>query len=183
MNSNLLAGICGLYILGSMIIWHSGSYPSFAQGYGYGYGYGYGVEDFQRVQHSALVALYHNTNGDDWTRKDNWLGEAGTECSWYGVQCDESKSVWWISLDENSLSGSIPTELGNLSNLTYLSLDRNSLSGRIPTELGNLSNLTDLYLSLNSLSDSIPTELGNLSNLTRLRLRGNSLSGSIPTEL
>ena len=37
------------------------------------------------------------------------------------------------------MTGEIPTELGNLSNLTTLSLNENQLTGEIPTELGNLS--------------------------------------------
>ena len=88
-----------------------------------------------------------------------------------------------LYLIRNSLSGSIPTEIGNLSNLKVLNLYVNSLSGSIPTEIGNLSNLEELGLSNNSLSGSIPTEIGNLSNLEDLWLRGNSLSGAIPTEI
>ena len=83
----------------------------------------------------------------------------------------------------NQLSGSIPPELGNLTNLQYLDLYCNQLSGSIPPELGNLANLQDLYLYSNQLSGSIPPELGNLANLQYLDLYVNQLSGSIPPEL
>ena len=50
------------------------------------------------------------------------------------------------------------------------------MSGEIPAELANLSNLEDLDLSFNQLSGEIPAELGNLPNLS---LDGNQLSGRI----
>ncbi|KAK3279126.1 hypothetical protein CYMTET_12974 [Cymbomonas tetramitiformis] len=48
------------------------------------------------------------------------------------------------SLFQNSLDGSIPTELGALTALKNLSLYENSLDGSIPTELGALAALTIL---------------------------------------
>ena len=39
------------------------------------------------------------------------------------------------------MSGSIPSELGDLANLEYLLLDGNQLSESIPSDLGNLANL------------------------------------------
>ena len=79
-------------------------------------------------------------------------------------------------LYNNQLSGAIPPELGNLSNLVELHLQRNELSGSIPAELGNLSNLKWLDLSDNNLlSGSIPAELGNLSNLEWLDLSGTKI--------
>ena len=83
----------------------------------------------------------------------------------------------------NGLTGSIPSELGNLSNLTSLTLISNDLTGSIPSELGNLSNLTTLWIGYNELSGSIPSELGNLTNLRWLGLDHNDLTGSIPSEL
>ena len=47
------------------------------------------------------------------------------------------------------MTGDIPTELGNLSNLETLVLNENQLTGEIPTELGSLSNLQGLYLNEN----------------------------------
>ena len=88
-----------------------------------------------------------------------------------------------LYLYDNQLTGSIPPELGNLSNLERLYLYDNQLTGSIPPELGNLSNLERLYLHDNQLTGSIPPELGNLSNLQRLYLSDNQLTGSIPPEL
>ena len=81
------------------------------------------------------------------------------------------------------MSGSIPSELGNLANLTTLALSYNQLTGSIPSELGNLANLTTLYLSSNQLSGAIPPELGNLANLTYLYLADNQLTGCVPATL
>ena len=58
-----------------------------------------------------------------------------------------------------------------------------SLTGTIPAELGILSALTHLDLSSNSLTGEIPRELGGLSNLEELRLSGNSFTGCIPSAL
>jgi hypothetical protein len=61
----------------------------------------------------------------------------------------------------------------------------NFLNGTIPTEIGELSNLVELYLGRNRFTGSIPTELGLLSNLEDVNVgAGNDqLTGSVPTEL
>ena len=88
-----------------------------------------------------------------------------------------------LDLSDNQLSGEIPAELGNLSNLEDLDLSDNQLGGEIPAELGNLPNLRLLFLQGNQLSGEIPIELGNLPNLWSLHLADNQLSGEIPIEL
>eukprot|EP00984_Skeletonema_dohrnii_P031029 scaffold23040_cov73-Skeletonema_dohrnii-CCMP3373.AAC.1 len=80
---------------------------------------------------------------------------------------------------ENQLSGSIPTELGELDSLEYLGLFRNQLTGGIPTELGELGSLEYLGLFRNQLTGGIPTELGELGSLEYLYLYGNDLTGGI----
>ena len=88
-----------------------------------------------------------------------------------------------LSLRQNGLSGSIPGDLGDLTNLTVLSLSLNDLSGPIPDELGDLANLTELLLHENMLEGTIPPKLGDLTNLTILRLANNELTSSIPATL
>ena len=88
-----------------------------------------------------------------------------------------------LELDGNALSGGIPPELGNLSNLVTLSIQNGRLAGGIPPEIGGLSNLEVLELDGNQLTGGIPPELGNLSNLKSLTLEGNRLSGCVPAAL
>ena len=134
------------------------------------------------AEREALVALYNATDGANWSDNSNWLSVDAVS-TWHGVTTDADGRVTSVSLGNNSLSGTIPTELGNLTNLNDLRLHQNSLSGSIPAELGDLVNLTILYLPQNSLSGSIPPELGDLVNLQTLSLYNNSLSGTIPDEL
>ena len=141
---------------------------------------------------NVLITLYNSTNGGGWTNKSGWL-VSGTPCTWYGVTCTDGH-VTSLDLYSNKLGGSIPPELGSLTNLTYLQLNRNQLSGSIPPELGNLTQLQSLILDSNvqfdenwnkvgGLSGIIPPELGSLTKLTHLDLGDNQLGGSIPSQL
>ncbi|MCP4710918.1 MAG: hypothetical protein GY869_20030, partial [Planctomycetes bacterium] len=141
-------------------------------------------------ERAALIALYNSTNGDNWRNNSGWKGynpesdgfsQIGSEGSWVGVTA--SDYVTELNFFCNQLSGNIPPELGNLSNLSSLRLMDEQLIGSIPPELGNLSKLEILDFSKNGLSGSIPPELGNLTNLHNLDLSGNQLSGGIPPEL
>ena len=141
---------------------------------------------------AALVALYHATGGDNWTRNDKWLSDAPIS-EWYGVHgrrayvqgrlYEAPSPIIELVLDDNNLRGRIPPELGQLVGLERLYLSRNQLSGAIPSELGHLLNLRFLELHHNRLSGSIPPELGQLDNLIALWLGHNQLSGAIPPEL
>ncbi len=131
---------------------------------------------------AALVALYNATDGANWSDSENWLSDMPVG-EWRGVTADEDGRVTELSLGDIGLSGTIPPELGSLTNLTDLWLDNNQLSGAIPPELGNLSSLIRLSLYSNELSGPIPPELGNLSSLEQLFLNDNELSGKLPQEM
>ena len=133
-------------------------------------------------ERDVLAAVYRATGGPHWALNTNWLSDEPIR-TWHGVTADESGSVIELNLNRNFLYGSIPAELGSLTNLKTLRMAGNSLVGSIPVELGNLTALTNLDLQDNILSGSIPAELGKLSNLAWLELSENQLSGSIPLEL
>jgi hypothetical protein len=93
------------------------------------------------------------------------------------------EDTYTLDLSNSGLTGSIPSEIGNLANLTHLDLSGNGLTGSISSEIGNLTNLTTLWLNDNQLTGSIPPEIGNLANLTYLWLSYNDLTGIIPNEI
>ena len=131
---------------------------------------------------AALVALYNATDGGNWTNYSGWLTTSPLG-EWYGVTTDAWGRVCALNLQGNGLSGQIPEELGNLTNLTNLYLSENQLSGEIPAELGNMANLGWLYIGENRLTGEIPPELGNIAGLVILSLDRNLLSGDIPAGL
>lgn len=129
-----------------------------------------------------LIALYDATNGDNWTNNTNWCTNAPLS-EWYGVTLDYSQErVQYIHLSYNNLVGSIPEEIGNLTELYTLDLSGNTLTGEIPSSIGNMHILGYLYLNNNQLTGSIPQEIGNLSDLRACYIYENQLMGNIPSE-
>ena len=98
-----------------------------------------------------LVALYNATNGENWINTRNWLSDAPLG-AWHGVHTDARGRVVALNLSGHALTGEIPPELANLSNLVALELTDNQLTGAIPPELGNLTNLDRLWLFRNQLA-------------------------------
>ncbi|KAL8130421.1 hypothetical protein V2J09_019576 [Rumex salicifolius] len=86
-----------------------------------------------------------------------------------------------ILLSNNSLSGHILEDMGNLQSLQRLNLGYNRFSGHIPTAVSKLHNLEKLNLSRNHLTGEIPTSLASLSFLSQIDLSCNDLDGPIPT--
>ena len=110
----------------------------------------------------------------------NWSADLAL-ASWTGVTVSGSpRRVTSLRLANRQLSGTIPPELGDLSQLQLLDLGRNRLSGAIPPELGDLAELTFLLLESNRLSGALPAALGDLWKLEVLYLDDNRLSGAIP---
>ena len=128
---------------------------------------------------AVLEALYDATGGANWTDDTNWKSSAPLG-EWHGVTTDADGRVTELFLGGNSLTGSIPRDLGRLDNLEYLVLQGNELTGRVPGELGDLGVLRELFLDGNDLSGPIPDELRKLANLESLFLGGNELSGPVP---
>jgi hypothetical protein len=125
-------------------------------------------------QKAALLALKEGfDDGDEklanWVDSNEPC--SGDFSNWSYITCKVGKVII-IDFNGLSLTGSIspligcPTTL--VSSMTDLDFGYNSLSGTIPAELGALSSLTYLAFTRNNLSGSIPTELSKLTSLTVL---------------
>ena len=69
------------------------------------------VTVFDDVDRQVLAALYEATDGNAWTVRDGWLGDASIG-DWYGVTTDRSGRVTKIELADNNLSGPITAHPG-----------------------------------------------------------------------
>ncbi|KAI3687715.1 hypothetical protein L1987_81417 [Smallanthus sonchifolius] len=88
-----------------------------------------------------------------------------------------------LNLGQNILSGSIPPEIGNLLEMQYLSLGINNFSGLVPVAFGNLTKLKSLSFSSNDFNGPLPVDLGKLTSLEQLYIDSSGVSGPIPQEL
>ena len=136
------------------------------------------VSNVASEEKEALTSLYKSTNGDSWTKNDNWLKGDPCNDKWHGITCKDN-SIVKVILHTNNLVGSIPYAIGHLANLTYLSLGKNRLSGELPESLGKFSKLRDLRLYDNQFSGVIPQTLAYLTELKTLNLSKNNLTGDI----
>ncbi|ETR71715.1 MAG: hypothetical protein OMM_07935, partial [Candidatus Magnetoglobus multicellularis str. Araruama] len=133
-------------------------------------------------ERNSLTALYISTNGDNWTDKSNWNGYPDTECTWFGIQCDNNQIIG-INMFDNNLVGTIPSEIYSLTQLQKLNLSENQLTGSISENIANLSQLTELNLSSNELSGELPSGFYHLTQLEIANLSDNQLTGEISPDI
>jgi len=151
------------------------------------------LDPSRSTMYSSLMALFVGLSGSGWRRKDNW--GMGDPCfqGWYGVDCDCTGRVTRLNLADNSLRGSIPSALAQLTDLSEIYLQTtlrsspgytnpyaNEITGAMPN-LGNLQQLRVLDISLNSIT-SLPTDISMNINLEILSATGNQLT-SIPSNI
>jgi len=127
---------------------------------------------------------------------DVWLAPVHA-CYWGGLACVNSTMCFdRIEFEGNNVGGSsIPSELGELSDLRFLLLEgANNVTefesgrfelfqGTIPTQLMALPQLASLDLNFNNLSGLLPDNIGDLTNLQQLDINHNVLSGKIPSSI
>ncbi|KAB1670879.1 hypothetical protein [Gossypium barbadense] len=106
--------------------------------------------------------------------------EFTTKSGFYSYKGDILSYMTGIDLSCNNLTGHIPPELGNLSEIHSLNLSHNKLTGVIPSSFAKLHQIESLDLSYNNLSGEIPNQLVELNSLEVFSVAYNNLSGSIP---
>mmetsp|Transcript_31713 Transcript_31713/g.57413 ORF Transcript_31713/g.57413 Transcript_31713/m.57413 type:complete len:362 (+) Transcript_31713:2278-3363(+) len=132
-------------------------------------------------ERNILREIYVSANGQEWTKSGLWLDEYESHCNWYGVECNKKHNTVKLELYSNGLSGTLNPNISNLGLLEVLDLSDNDIKGSIPTEIGLLSNLNYLRLSYNLFVGNETNFGNNLKNLELIQLHGNRLSGSIPS--
>lgn len=169
--------------------------------------------DRRLLQQYSLSSFFFATGASSKWNMHSVLTEYSDECKWYGVECGKkgsnlenmitsihipaigisgtlpndlsilSSSLSSLVISGNSLTGSIPYTIGQLTLLTNLELSGNELSGSIPKSIGELTSLLFMDLSQNVLGSTIPDEVGALSALLSIRFGNNKLVGSIPPHI
>ena len=92
-----------------------------------------------------------------------------------------------LRLDDSSITGTLPSELGLLSQLETFSAQRVVMEGALPSELGACTNLKDFIMpqqtdASTQLTGSIPQEIWQLPYLERLDLTYSGLLIELPAQ-
>ena len=149
-------------------------------------------------QYDALKALYFSTEGDYWVWQSyanrwNFTGDQHDPCSenWEGVVCPESCIIAGspacfiteLRLDFHNMTGMLPLDIGNLTDLVQLDLSFNRIAGTIPNAIASMSSLSVINFTNMCLEGEIPREMRQLSELRQLILANNYLEDTIPSWL
>jgi len=75
--------------------------------------------------------------------------------------------------------GSLPSELGTLTDMHFFATTNNDFSGTLPTEFGNLKSLEQLWPGNNYYSGAIQTKSGRLSLLEKFHAWDSRNAGDV----
>ncbi|XP_055815246.1 receptor-like protein 15 [Solanum dulcamara] len=113
-----------------------------------------------------------------------WVGaEFMTKHNTYSYEGSIVDEMFGIDLSCNQLSGQIPKELSNLTQIRALNLSHNHITGTILSAFSKLLNIESLDLSYNNLTGSIPTQLLDLTSLAVFSVAHNNLTGMTPQRI
>ena len=99
------------------------------------------------------------------------------------VHVNNLTSLMVFDLGLNDFTGTIPAEWLSLTKMKYFYLYGNQLSGEMPVYLSTFSKMEALALDYNQLTGSIPAGIGLISSLQKLTLQQNKLTGTVPADL
>ena len=147
--------------------------------------------DERKLARYALATFFYSTGGNDsWLDVDLWLSQ-DNECDWFSRSrsspCNTEGAFQDLELSYNNFQGSLPPEIGFLSNsLQTINIGggpSSKIGGTLPSELGYLSKLQEVRLPNNALTGTLPTEIGDWTDIRTINLSENQLSGELPSEI
>ncbi|XP_019090928.1 PREDICTED: receptor-like protein 12 [Camelina sativa] len=89
------------------------------------------------------------------------------------------RSLSYLNLRNNRLSGILPDIFQNAKSLTSIDVSHNRLEGKIPASLSGCSALEVLNVGSNTINDMFPFHLNYLQKLQVLVLRSNKFHGTL----
>ena len=120
--------------------------------------------DVARVERLALTDLHDVTGGSSWANRAAWGTDAPLG-DWHGVSTGDGRVVG-LALSANGLSGPVPAEIANLTELRVVDLAENDLSGAFPGSFAGLHELAELRLDRNpGLEGALPFALRGLERV------------------
>ena len=142
------------------------------------------VTSSSRTEAEALIQWKNSLSSSSFLNPSWALNNTENLCSWTGIVCDTTETVFEIHLSQASLEGTLAQfDFNSFPNLTSFNLSFNYLNRSIPSAIANLSKLTFLDLSSNFFDGNIPLEIGQLEELQYLSFYNNSLNGTIPYQI
>ncbi len=149
-----------------------------------------GPDPSTHPDYNGLLAIYNNMNGPNWTNPWDITKPINFwDSNNFALIFDETTNrLTDLELGSRGLTGTIPPEIEELTELKTLNFFLNDISGEIPLELWNLTKLKTILLGAQEsgqllLSSGIPTEISNLQELEWLNLTGVPLSLPLQPEL
>ncbi|KAE9458171.1 hypothetical protein C3L33_09927, partial [Rhododendron williamsianum] len=131
----------------------------------------------QSLRNETIVSswIFNQTNGNS---------SASSPCSWLGISCNTAGNVTGLNLSYTGLQGTLDhLNFSYFPLLLRLDLKYNRLTGTIPANIGLLSNLVYLDLSTNSFSGTIPLSVANLTKVVELDFGRNTITGQLDPRL
>ena len=133
-------------------------------------------------QCKAWQNFWDSTDGSHWAGCNSSSSKTdpcscGSPSMSYNITCSPSgTSITNLTLDQNQLTGTIPSSISALTDLQFLDLYQNKLTGTIPSSISVLTDLQVLVLPQNKLTGSIPSSISALTQLVNCDLTSQSSS-------
>ncbi|WP_417874072.1 leucine-rich repeat domain-containing protein [Xanthomarina gelatinilytica] len=133
---------------------------------------------------NALIAFYNATDGANWT--DPWDLNADIS-TWKGVTTNVNGRVTELNHEQRKLNGTLPDDIGNLTELTKLTLigvdPTRNLTGSIPSTICNLTKLENIKISQLDLNGVIPSCLFTITTLKSVNIQGQAYDSRLTLDL
>ncbi|KAK7391072.1 hypothetical protein VNO78_19410 [Psophocarpus tetragonolobus] len=135
----------------------------------------------------ALQAWKHRITSDPKNFTSNWCGPH--VCNYTGIYCAPAPddphiyTVAGVDLNHAAISGSLPQELGLLTDLSLFHINSNRFCGSLPKSFGQLHLLHELDISNNQFSGPFPEVVLCIPSLKYLDIRFNKFHGHVPSRL